>query len=153
MSINRAFVTGRLTRDPELRHAQNGTAILNVALAVNDRRRNRDTGEWEDYPNYISAVFFGNRAEALATKLFKGTKVAVEGKLRWSQWERDGQKRSSINIVADDLEFLSSPNADASAAETSAAAPAPEPAHAAPADSYMPDFEDIASIYDDDIPF
>ena len=106
MSINRVVISGNLTRDPELRRTQSGMAILNIGVAVNDRRRNQQTGEWEDYANYIDCVLFGNRAESLSNILAKGMKVAIEGKLRWSQWERDGQKRSKIEVVVDDLERL-----------------------------------------------
>ncbi len=108
MSINRVNISGNLTRDPELRTTQSGTAILSFGVAVNDRRRNPQTGEWEDYPNYIDCVVFGNRAEPLSRFLSKGAKVAIEGKLRWSQWERDGQKRNKIEVIVDEVEFLSS---------------------------------------------
>ena len=108
MSINRVNISGNLTRDPEMRATQGGTQILTFGVAVNDRRRNPQTGEWEDYPNFIDCVVFGNRAEPLSRFLTKGMKVAVEGKLRWSQWERDGQKRSKIEVIVDEVEFLSS---------------------------------------------
>ena len=108
MSINRVNISGNLTRDPELRATQGGTSVLTFGVAVNDRRRNPQTGEWEDVPNFIDCVVFGNRAEPLSRFLSKGSKVAVEGKLRWSQWERDGQKRSKIEVVVDEVEFLSS---------------------------------------------
>lgn len=107
MSINRVVISGNLTRESELRRTQSGMAILNIGVAVNDRRKNPQTGEWEDYANFIDCVMFGNRAESLAGSLHKGSKVAIEGKLRYSSWERDGQKRSKIEIVVDDLEFMS----------------------------------------------
>ena len=107
MSINRVNISGNLTRDPELRATQGGTQILTFGVAVNDRRKNPQTGQWEDYPNFIDCVVFGNRAESLSRFLAKGAKVAVEGKLRWSQWERDGQKRSKIEVIVDEVEFLS----------------------------------------------
>ena len=87
MSINRAIVSGNLTRDPELRATPGGTQVLGFGVAVNDRRRNQQTGEWEDYPNFIDCTMFGNRAEALSRILRKGMKVAIEGKLRYSSWE------------------------------------------------------------------
>ncbi len=108
MSINRVVISGNLTRDPELRRTQSGMAIMSFGVAVNDRRRNQQTGEWEDYANFIDCTMFGNRAESLSNYLSKGTKVAIEGKLRWSQWERDGQKRSKIEVIVDELEFMSS---------------------------------------------
>ena len=96
MSINRVIITGNLTRDPELRSTASGMPVLGFGVAVNDRRRNQQTGEWEDYPNFIDCTMFGARAESVSRFLSKGSKVAIEGKLRWSQWERDGQKRSKI---------------------------------------------------------
>ena len=66
MSINRVVVSGNLTRDPELRVTPGGTQVLGFGVAVNDRRRNQQTGEWEDYPNFIDCTMFGNRAEALS---------------------------------------------------------------------------------------
>lgn len=107
MSINRVSISGNLTRDPELRQTQGGMAILNIGVAVNDRRKNQQTGEWEDVPNFVDCVMFGSRAEKLAQYLAKGTKVAIDGKLRWSQWEKDGAKRSKLEVVVDEIEFMS----------------------------------------------
>lgn len=107
MSINRVNVTGCLTRDSELKATQGGSVVLRFGVAVNDRRKNPQTGEWEDYPNFVDMVMFGTRAEKVAQYLTKGTKVAVEGKLRYSAWERDGQKRSKLEVVVDEVEFLS----------------------------------------------
>lgn len=109
MSINRVVISGNLTRDPELRRTQSGMAIMSFGVAVNDRRRNNQTGEWEDYANFIDCTMFGNRAESLSNILTKGTKVAIEGKLRWSQWEtKEGQKRNKIEVIVDEVEFMSS---------------------------------------------
>ena len=107
MSINRVIVSGNLTRDPELRRTQGGMSILSFCMAVNDRRKNPQSGEWEDYANFVDCTMFGNRAEAVSNLISKGSKVAVEGKLRWSQWERDGQKRSKLEVVVDEIEFMS----------------------------------------------
>lgn len=107
MSINRVNISGNLTRDPELRQTQGGMAILSLGVAVNDRRKNQQTGEWEDVPNFVDCVMFGTRAEKLAQFLAKGSKVAIEGKLRWSQWEKDGAKRSKLEVVVDEIEFMS----------------------------------------------
>ena len=88
--------------------------MLGFGVAVNDRRKNQQTGEWEDYPNFIDCTMFGSRApRACRSYLSKGTKVSIEGKLRWSQWERDGQKRSKIEVIVDELEFMSSRNSAA----------------------------------------
>lgn len=106
MSINRVNISGNLTRDPELRQTASGMPVLGFGVAVNDRRKNPQTGEWEDYPNFIDCTMFGARAESLARYLSKGAKVSIEGKLRWSQWERDGQKRSKIEVIINDIEFM-----------------------------------------------
>lgn len=106
MSINRVFLTGNLTRDPDLRATASGLPVMSVGIAVNDRRKNQQTGEWEDYPNYIDCTMFGARAEAVSKYLSKGSKVAIEGKLRWSQWMKDDEKRSGISVIIDQIEFL-----------------------------------------------
>ena len=108
MAINRIVVSGNLTRDGQLKRMQSGMPVLEFGMAVNDRRKNPQTGEWEDVPNFVDVSLFGKRAESLATYFTKGTKVAVDGRLRYSTWERDGQKRSKHDIVADEIEFMSS---------------------------------------------
>lgn len=107
MSINRVNISGNLTRDPELRATTGGTQVLSFGMAVNDRRKNQQTGEWEDYPNFVDCTMFGSRAEKVSRYLTKGCKVAVEGKLRYSQWERDGQKRSKLEVIVEEIEFMS----------------------------------------------
>ena len=107
MGINRVNLSGNLTRDPELRHTAGNLPVLGFGVAVNDRRKNQQTGEWEDHPNFVDCTMFGTRAESIQRFLRKGSKVAIEGKLRWSQWERDGQKRSKLEVVVDELEFMS----------------------------------------------
>lgn len=109
MSINRVVVSGNLTRDPELRVTPGGTQVLGFGVAVNDRRRNQQTGEWEDYHNFIDCTMFGNRAEALSRILRKGMKVAIEGKLRYSSWEdkNGGGRRSKVEIIPDEVVLMS----------------------------------------------
>lgn len=107
MSINSVCISGFLTRDPDLRHTSGGTAVLGIGVAVNDRRKNPQTGEWEDVPNFVDCTIFGARAESVARFLSKGSKVAIEGKLRYSSWEKDGQKRSKLEVVVDEIEFMS----------------------------------------------
>lgn len=107
MSINRVIITGNLTRDPEVRMTQSGMAVMSFGIAVNDRRKNTQTGEWEDYANFVDCTMFGARAESVANYISKGSKVGIEGKLRYSSWERDGQKRSKLEVIVDEIEFLS----------------------------------------------
>ena len=115
MSINRVVVSGNLTREPELRSTAGGVCVLGFGVAVNDRRKNPSTGDWEDCPNFVDCTLFGARAEALSKLLKKGSKVVIEGKLRWSQWERDGQARSKLEVVVDEVEFLSAKPREADA--------------------------------------
>lgn len=143
MSINRVIISGNLTRDPELRCTQSGTDVLSFGVAVNDRRKNSRTGEWEDYPNFVDCTMFGNRARSVSQYLAKGSKVAIEGKLRWSQWERDGQKHSKLSVIVDELEFMS--RSDGGSAPYAAPAPSSAPSR--------PVVDASASVYDDDIPF
>ena len=142
MSINRVTISGNLTRDAELRIAQSGMSILDFGVAVNDRRKNQQTGEWEDYPNFVDCTMFGTRDEKLQPYLTKGSKVAIEGKLRYSSWESGGQRRSKLGVVVDDLEFMSSRRDDAGSGY------APRPVTEAD-----PAIDAAASIYDEDIPF
>lgn len=106
MTINKAIITGNLTRDAELRSTGGGLSVANFAVAVNERVKNNSTGEWEDRANYIDCTMFGRRAEALAQYMTKGTKVTIEGKLRWSQWEKNGEKRSKVEVVVDEVELM-----------------------------------------------
>ena len=106
MSINKVVVVGNLTRDPELRMAGT-TPVLQMGIAVNDRKKNNETGQWEDVPNFFDVVVWGNRGESLSRFLTKGAKVAVSGRLHWNQWENaQGEKRSKVEIVADDVEMF-----------------------------------------------
>ena len=108
MSINRVNISGNLTRDPELRSMPNGNAVLTFGVAVNDRVRDQQSGEWKDRPNYIDCVLFGARAQGISRFLSKGSKVAVEGKLHYSKWQaQDGSNRSKIEVYVDEVEFLS----------------------------------------------
>lgn len=105
MSVNQVAVTGNLTRSPELRATQGGTSVLSFGIAVNDRRKNA-SGQWEDVPNFFECVTFGNRATALSDILNKGMKVAISGKLHYSSWEKDGQKHSKVDIIANEIEIM-----------------------------------------------
>ena len=106
MSINQVSITGNLTREPEIRSTQSGTAVLSFGIAVNDRRKNQQTGQWEEVPNFFECVTFGNRATALWDILTKGMKVAISGKLHYSSWEKDGQKHSKVDIIANEVELM-----------------------------------------------
>ena len=128
MSVNRVVLIGNLTRDPELRSTGGGLSIVKMGIAVNDRRKNQQTGEWEDVPNFFDVVAFGQQAEKYAEWFRKGNKVAVDGKLRWSQWETpEGEKRSKVEVMADWIESMSGRDSNGSrdydAPSSGAAAP------------------------------
>ena len=153
MSINKVIISGNLTRDSELRQTQSGFPVLGFGVAVNDRRKNAQTGEWEDFPNFIDCTVFGARANSLANYLHKGTKVAIEGKLRWSQWERDGQKRSKIEVIVDELEFMTSRNSDSSNGGQSGSYGVASAGSVTAASAPVPTVDTSSSVYEEDIPF
>lgn len=136
MSVNQVAVTGNLTRNPELRATQGGTAVLSFGIAVNDRRKNQQTGQREDVPNFFECITFGNRATALSDILTKGMKVAVAGKLHYSSWEKDGKKHSKVDIIANDVEIMQNRK--------------PQEPHQTQAFTQQPPTMDV---YTDDIPF
>lgn len=101
--VNVVCLSGRLTRDPELRATAGGTSVLSFGLAVGDRRRDPQTGQWEDRADFVDCAVVGDRAEALHRILAKGMQVSLSGRLRYSSWERDGQKRSKLEVSVADI--------------------------------------------------
>lgn len=107
MSINATALSGSIVRqDCELRTTASGKSVARFTLCWQRPIKNAK-GEWENVPGYIGVVLFGSRAEALAPKLTRGTKVAVQGELRYSTWEKDGQKRSTVELAAKEIEYMS----------------------------------------------
>lgn len=106
-SFNRVILMGNLTRDPELRQAQNGTHIAKVALAVNERMPD-GAGGWKEEASFVDIVIFGKRAEAFGRFLRKGKPVLIEGKLRQSRWQdKETQaNRSKLEVIVDNWEFV-----------------------------------------------
>jgi single-strand DNA-binding protein len=109
-NVNVVVITGNLTRDPELRHTGGGTAVCELRVAVNSRRKDGQTGEWVDKPNYFDVTVWGAQGENCANYLSKGRPVAVEGRLDWREWEaKDGSgKRQAVSIIANSVQFLGS---------------------------------------------
>lgn len=138
MAVNIIALTGNLVRDPDVKAMTSGNVIMNFSLAVNERVRNSQ-GEYEDYASYVDCVMFGNRAEAVSRFISKGSKVAVSGHIRQRRWEHDGQKRSKIEVIVEDIEFMSrqqQPEYE-------------EPSYSAPA----PKRPSTMEFYDEDMPF
>jgi single-strand DNA-binding protein len=106
-NINRVVLVGNLTRDPELRHLQSGTAVCKLRIAVNTRQKDSATQQWTDKPNYFDVTVWGNQGESCAQYLSKGRPVAVDGRLDWREWDaQDGTKRQAVEIIADSVQFL-----------------------------------------------
>lgn len=142
MAINHVVIAGNVTRDSELKQTSGGTSVLTFSVAVNESRKNPSTGEWEDRPNYFDCVMYGTRAEKLQRHILKGTKLAVSGRLNWRSWQsQDGSKRTKVDIIADNIEFMSRAENAQHVSQTQTAAPV------AAAPSAQGDF------YDSDIPF
>lgn len=105
MSINTVTISGNLTRDCEVKRTSSGMAIVTFSVAVNERRKNNQTGEWDNYPNYIDVTWFGTYAEKCAATLTKGARVSVQGRLRQDRWQaQDGSSRSRLGVIAEEVE-------------------------------------------------
>jgi single-strand DNA-binding protein len=107
-NINRVVMTGNLTRDPELRNLPSGMAVCSLRIACNTRRKD-GSGNWVDKPNYFDVTVWGAQGENCAQYLAKGRPVAIDGRLEWREWDdKDGNKRQSVDIIADSVQFLGS---------------------------------------------
>ncbi|MFL5898853.1 MAG: single-stranded DNA-binding protein [Solirubrobacterales bacterium] len=107
-NVNVVVITGNLTRDPELRHTGGGTAVCDLRVAVNSRRKDQ-SGNWVDKPNFFDVTVWGGQGENCANYLSKGRPVAIEGRLDWREWEaKDGGKRQAVQIIANSVQFLGS---------------------------------------------
>ena len=152
-NINSVVITGNLTRDPELRSLPSGTSVCDMRIAVNTRRKNGATGEWEDKPNYFDVKVWGAQGENCHRFLAKGRPVGVQGRLEWREWEtQDGQKRQAVDIIADSVQFLGSRDEASGGGFTASVGSGSR--SDVPVDER--DFQTAASgvgIGDDDIPF
>jgi len=130
-NLNKVMLIGRLTRDPEIRVFSNGGKVAKFGFAVNNSKKNAQTGQWEDDPVFIDVEAFnrgdkGNKADLVEQYLHKGNQVFVEGHLKLDQWTaQDGQKRSVLRVVVDNLQFLE-PKGDGSGSSRGSA-PARQP--------------------------
>ncbi len=106
-SYNRVVLLGNLTRDPELRYIPSGTAVADVGLAVNDRRKNAQ-GEWVEETTFVEVTLWARTAEVASEYLSKGSPVLIEGRLKLDQWETDGQKRSKLKVIGEKMMLVGS---------------------------------------------
>jgi single-strand DNA-binding protein len=100
---NNVTVVGNVTRDPELRFTASGQAVTNLSLAVNRRWQNKQTQEWEEATSFFDVTVWGQYGENVAESIPKGCRVIVTGRLDQRSWEKDGEKRSKVEIVADEV--------------------------------------------------
>jgi len=141
--LNQVVLVGRLTRDAELKYTNSGFAILKFSLAVNRSVKKDDS--WQDEVSFFNAVIFGKRAESLAQYMLKGKQIGIAGELKQDRWEQDGQSRSRVEIVVNNLQFLGSKGSGASSAS-----------YTPPAESSagnQVDTPPMADDFNDDIPF
>ena len=149
--LNRVFLIGRLTRDPELRSTNNGTMFCRFSIASNRsyyrKEGDQKEGDLQEYVGYFDCVAWGKQAEVISKYLSKGRRVGVDGSLRWSQWEnQEGKKQSKVEIHVDNFQFLDPKGLSPSGDEASS----PEPAQSPP-ESEAP--SGSGAMNDDDIPF
>jgi single-strand DNA-binding protein len=105
-NFNRVILVGNLTRDVELKYVQSGLAVTEIGLAVNERRKNQQTGEWVEEPVFVDITLWGRTAEIASEYLSKGSPVLIEGRLKYDTWEKDGQKRSKLRVVGETMQML-----------------------------------------------
>ena len=105
---NRVILMGNVTRDLEIRYIPSGTAVLDLGLAVNDRRKDSKTGEWVEETTFVDVTLWGRTAEIAGEYLSKGSPVFIEGRLKLDSWEQDGQKRSKLKVVGDRMQLIGS---------------------------------------------
>jgi single-strand DNA-binding protein len=106
MDLNRVVFTGNLTTDPELRTLPSGSSVCSIRVACNTKRKNSD-GEWVNKPNYINVSIFGASGENINRYLSKGSRVGIDGRLDWREWDGENGKRQTLEIIADTVQFLS----------------------------------------------
>ncbi|HRX81217.1 MAG TPA: single-stranded DNA-binding protein [Pirellulaceae bacterium] len=104
-SFNRVVLMGNVTRDIELKYLQSGTAVTELGLAMNDRRKTQ-SGEWVDEPVFVDVTLWGRTAEIASEYLSKGAPVFIEGRLKYDTWEADGQKRSKLRVVGERMQLI-----------------------------------------------
>jgi single-strand DNA-binding protein len=154
-SVNQVILMGNLTRDPELRQTPNGQSVVSFSLALN-RSYKDASGDWKEATDYVDCVAWAALAERVAQYLSKGRRVLVQGRLQSRSWEQDGQKRSKLETLVNDVTFLDSRGGE----DSSGPQDREEPAATKPASKKKAEKEDIViediddqPINLDDIPF
>ena len=152
MDINHVVLVGRLTRDAELRYTNSGSAVANISLAINTRRRRDD--QWVDEAHFFDAVVWGKTAESWAQYLTKGKQIGLEGELRQNRWEQDGQRRSKVEIFTRNIQLLGGRgDSMGQGPAPSGGAPPSGPAPSVPDGDRMGPDPGPSRDFEDDIPF
>ncbi len=148
-SFNQVTLMGNLTRDPELRQTPNGQSVCSFSLALNRSYKGSD-GNWQEATDYIDVVAWGPLGERVSQYLTKGRPALISGRLQSRSWEQDGQKRSKVEVVAQDVTFL---GGRGEGGDNGGGSSAPAPSKASKKDDVV--IEDIGDepINLDDIPF
>jgi single-strand DNA-binding protein len=157
-SYNRVILMGNLTRDPELRYIPSGTAVSDIGLAINDRIKRGD--QWVEQPVFVDVTLWGRTAEVANEYLSKGSPVLIEGRLRFDQWEKDGQKQSKLRVTCERMQMLGGKGGGGAGGAGRGSGGAAS-AFGAPSDFVEPPHQDEAEQYasaggpppSDDIPF
>ncbi len=150
-NYNRVILAGNLTRDPEVRYLQSGTAVCDMSIAIN-RRYKTSSGETQEETCFVDITVWGKQAEYCGQYLQKGRSVLVEGRLKLDRWEKDGQKHSRLSVVADRVQFLGGGNPNNS--NTSFADKSQETNNTANVSSAAaPAQDDAAAVDDENLPF
>jgi single-strand DNA-binding protein len=153
-SMNRVFLLGNLTRDPEVRYLPSGQAVADIRLAVS-RKFKTANGQEREETCYVDVVVWGRSAEACGKFLNKGSPLLVEGRLQYDEWEKDGKKNSRLRVVADRTQFVGAPRraeySDQAAEESPA--PAGKPAARVPSEGEAGETPAPGSGDADDLPF
>ena len=150
--MNKVYLIGNLTRDPEMRSTSTGIPVCNFSIAVNRRFKNAQTGQQET--DFFNIVAWRQLAELCGRYLAKGRKVAVFGSIQTRTYEaQDGSKRSAFDIVADEVEFLTAANAPSASSSDYHAAVSPAPMQRQQAPAYAPADSGFTQVDDDELPF
>lgn len=149
--INSVVLSGNLTRDPELRHTTSGTAVCGLRIASNERYKDQSTGEWMERPQFFDVTIWKGMGEWVASNVRKGDQIVVEGRLRWREYETDGNKRQAVDITANSVIPVRSRDGSSSSSSRSADPDIPFDTSGLPPVEPQP--QTVPSAADDDIPF
>jgi len=148
-SFNKVVLVGNVTRDPEVRYIQSGTAVTDLGLAVNDRRKTA-TGEWVEETTFVDVTLWGRTAEVAGEYVTKGSPLLIEGRLKLDTWEKDGKKNSKLRVVCERMQLL---GAKGEGGRGKGRPPSGQPAEDFASTSRYDGGEAPAVGGDDDIPF